>query len=129
MPYMNHVELMGHVGGEVRVKTFDDGGKVADFSLATTEKWKKGDEWQERTTWHNIKSGNKYVADAIEKLEKGDLVLVEGKINTEEWKSKEGEKRSKTVIKADKVHFLRHKNGHGEATQGSGIPDDDDLPF
>jgi single-strand DNA-binding protein len=128
MPYMNHVELMGHVGGEVRVKVFDNGDKVADFGLATTEKWRKGDEWQERTTWHNVK-GNKFAADAIEKLEKGDLVLVEGKINTEEWKTKEGEKRSKTVIKADKVHFLRHKGGHGEATQGSGNPDDPDLPF
>lgn len=128
MPYTNKWFGMGHVGGEVRVKTFDDGGKVADFSLATTEKWRKGDEWQERTTWHNVK-GNKYVADVIEKLERGDLVLVEGVINTEEWQSKDGEKRSKTVIKADKVHFLRHKNGHGEATQGSVKPDDDDLPF
>ena len=129
MPYMNRVELMGHVGGEVRVKEFGSGAKVGEFSLATTEKWKKDGEWQEETTWHNVK-GWKFTADTIEKLEKGDLVLVEGKINTEEWKSKEGEKRSKTVIKADKVHFLRHKNGHGEATRSDdGIPDDPDLPF
>lgn len=127
MPYTNRAFLMGHVGGEVRTKEFGSGAKVADFSLATTEKWKKDGEWQEETTWHNVK-GWRFAADAIEKLEKGDLVLVEGKITSESWE-KDGQKRSKTVIVADKVHFLRHKNGHGEATQGSGSPDDDDLPF
>src|ERR1700683_1882036 len=53
---LNLVQLIGHVGKEPEVKTFQDGGKVANFTLATSEKWKdkQSGEPKERTQWHNI---------------------------------------------------------------------------
>lgn len=128
MPALNRYEVMGHVGREPEIKTFDSGQSVAEFSVATTESWKDKatGEWKEQTEWHNIKAWGRS-ADQAAKLLKGDLVLVAGKHVTEKWE-KDGQPRSKAVLKADRVYFLRHKNPKGDKASDDG-PADDDLPF
>ena len=129
MPSRNFVLLEGHVTRDPESKALPSGDMVVEFGVATSDKWRKDGEWKEKVVWHNIKA-YKYAADAAMKLEKGDLITLTGKIGCDEWNDKEtGKKRTKYYVTANDVHFMRHKNGHGEATQGSGSPDDDDLPF
>lgn len=95
----NSVRLYGNVGKEPEVKTFDNGNKVATFSLATSEKHKnqKG-ELVEETTWHNLVIWGKPV-DIIEKyVNKGDKLSVEGRITNRSYEAKDGTKKYITEI-------------------------------
>jgi single-strand DNA-binding protein len=122
MPYINDVTLMGHLGKDPNVKTLNSGGTIATFSVATTEYWKdkKSGEKKERTTWHLIKwwSDAKY-------LQKGTLVLVKGKLQTDTYE-KEGETKSITYVQANYVAAI----SGGKQTESSrgGYNNDDDWP-
>jgi single-strand DNA-binding protein len=97
---LNKVELIGRLGKDPEVKTLQNGSPVANFSVATSEKWKdkRSGEMQEKTEWHNIVVWNEKTIEFIEKyLNKGDLVRIEGKIQTRSWE-KDGEKKYATEI-------------------------------
>lgn len=129
---VNNTTLIGRSGKDPVIKKFPNDGIVAEFSLATTDKWKnKEGEWQEETQWHNIKATNKYVAARIEKyLKKGMQVYVQGKIKYRSWDDKENVKHYVTEILAEQVHILEKtekKDTTGNEPQTS--DPDDDLPF
>lgn len=145
MPYMNEVRVMGHLGRDPEYRTAGN-SEVANFSLATTRKWKtKGsDEWSEETTWHNIVWWNPYDSQKAA-MKKGGLVLVEGRLQTRNYDDRDGVKRYVTEIVADRVHYLRDANGEGKPQQqrgnapaakpdvmnhdSGGVVPDDDVPF
>lgn len=83
----NECTLIGRLGKDPVVKDFPDGGKVAEFSFATSEKWKtKGGEDMEKTEWHNIKITNKnQAAIAQQYLKKGALVFIKGKMTLRQY--------------------------------------------
>jgi len=105
---INKVILVGHLGRNPEVKSFDNGGKIANFSMATKEIWKdvKGDR-QEHTEWHYVvvrKSSSLTFTELY--LKKGMLVYVEGKLRSRSYKSKTGEERNVLEVLADDVQLL-----------------------
>ncbi len=98
MPNLNKATLIGHLGKDPEIRFLPSGDKVANFSLATTEKWNGKSGQQERTDWHRIAVFGK-PADIVESyLKKGDPVYVEGSIRYDEWTDKDGNKKSATKI-------------------------------
>jgi single-strand DNA-binding protein len=98
---LNKVELIGRLGKDPEVKNLSNGSAVANFSVATSEKWKdkRSGEMQEKTEWHNIVVWNEKTIEFIEKyLNKGDLVRIEGKIQTRSWEDNDGNKKYATEI-------------------------------
>ncbi|HAT76727.1 MAG TPA: single-stranded DNA-binding protein [Flavobacterium sp.] len=103
----NKVQLIGHVGQEPEIKTFDGGKKVANITMATNEVYYKdnGDK-VEKTEWHKVKAWGK-VADIIEKyVTKGKEICIEGKITYSDYLDKNGEKRFVTEIVANDILLL-----------------------
>jgi single-strand DNA-binding protein len=107
---VNKVQLIGRIGQDPEVKQVSDTFKVAKVSLATSEKFKEKDGQQtEKTEWHNLVAFNK-LADLFEKyVNKGDLLYVEGKLQTRSWE-KDGKKFYATEILVNSIDFLQSKN-------------------
>lgn len=108
---MNKVFLIGNVGKDVEFKTFSNGGSVAQFTLATTERGKKlenGEKTPDKTEWHSIKATNKLAEIANNFVKKGDKLFVEGKIITRAYEDK-GEKKYITEIIATEFEMLTPK--------------------
>ncbi len=95
----NSVRLYGNVGKEPEVRTFDNGNKVANFSLATSEKRKdQTGNLVEETTWHNLVVWGKSV-DIIEKyVNKGDRLSIEGRLTNRSYEAKDGTTKYITEI-------------------------------
>jgi single-strand DNA-binding protein len=106
---MNKVILSGFTGKEVEVKTFEDGRKVANVSLATNESYKnKQGERVDKTDWHNLVAWSP-LADVWEKhLKKGSRIEIVGKIETRSYESN-NEKRYVTEIKVNEFNFTGSK--------------------
>lgn len=106
----NKVQLIGHLGNDPEIKTFDGGKTKARFSMATSEVYKndKGEKVTE-TQWHNIVAWNG-TAKIVEKLlKKGNEVVVEGKLTSRSWDDKDGNKRYITEVKANEILLLKSK--------------------
>ena len=141
MASVNKVILIGNLGKDPELKYLNSGRAVAEFSLATNERWKdqEGNQ-QERTEWHNIVLWGRQAELAKEYLTKGRSVYIEGRIQTRSWDDQDGNKRYKTEIVGDRIQFLGSRGdgapspGAGSApatasAQASGGAPDDDLPF
>ena len=109
---LNKVMLIGHLGDEVKIHRFEDGGCVGRFPLATNETYmnKQTNERVSNTEWHNIILRNK-AAEICEKyLSKGDKVYIEGRIKTKKWQDDKGNDRYSTEINCTEFTFLSNKN-------------------
>jgi len=103
----NKVQLIGHVGQEPEIKTFDGGKKVANLTLATNEVYyKENGDKVEKTEWHKVKAWGK-TADIIEKYgTKGKEVAIEGKLTHRSYEDKNGEKRYITEIVVNEILLM-----------------------
>ena len=107
---INKVILVGHLGAKPEGRYTPSGRPTLTFSMATNESWKKQDgEQVEHTEWHSIVVWDKLADFAQEYLYKGQLVSVEGKIQTRRWENKEGVKGKTTEIVASSVTPLEWK--------------------
>ena len=98
---LNKVMLIGNLGRDPEVRTFQNGGKVVNFSIATSERWrdKASGEQRERTQWHNIAVFNEPVGRIAEQyLRKGSKVFVEGQLETRKWQDQSGQDRYTTEV-------------------------------
>ena len=137
---VNKVILVGNVGKDPEYKDFDNGGSVAQFTLATTDrafKTANGTEVPERTEWHNIVLQNGLAKIAKEYVKKGNKLYVEGKIRTRSYEDNNDVKRYVTEVYGYNMEMLSPKKD-GQTTQQGGAPtppppipdqDKDDLPF
>lgn len=116
MSSVNKVLLIGNLGQDPEVRYTDSGTPVGNFSIATTSKFKKGDEWQEQTEWHKIVVWGKTAENCGQYLSKGRQVYIEGRLQTRKWEDKEGVKRYMTEIVASNVVFLGSK-GDGQKSE------------
>ena len=108
MSSVNKAILVGHMGGDPEVRE-TGGGMVANFNVATNEKWTdKQGEKQERTEWHRVVAWGKTADFVGSYLGKGRLVYVEGRIETRKWEN-DGVDRYTTEIVAHKVQALDKK--------------------
>lgn len=151
MGSVNKVILVGNLGRDAEVRYTPGGAAVARFSIATTEVWNdKSGQRQERTEWHNIDLWGKQAESLSEYLVKGKQVYVEGRLQTDEYTDKEGQKRKSTKIRCERVVLLGGGGGRsggggggydrgGESRGGGGGAashddvseplTDDDIPF
>ena len=98
---INKVIIVGNLGKDPEVRTFANGGKVCNFSVATSESWKdkQTGERKEKTEWHNISIYNEGLAGVAEKyLRKGSKVYLEGKLETRKWQDQSGNDRYSTDV-------------------------------
>ena len=104
----NSVRLVGNLGMDPEVKSFDNNRKLARLSIAVNESYKndKGDRVSE-TQWHNIVMWNNQAKLAEDYLKKGDEVVIEGKLSSRSYTDKEGNKRYITEVVANE--FLKLK--------------------
>jgi single-strand DNA-binding protein len=117
---VNKVILIGNLGKDPEVKYTPSGLPVANFSLATNERYKDKDgNWQDRTEWHNIVAWQRLAEIAGEYLKKGRSVYIEGRLQTRSWDDKEsGQKKYRTEIVAQDLVLLGGR-GEGEG-EGAG---------
>jgi len=120
---VNKVMLLGRLGQDVELKHTPAGNAVANFSVATGEKWvdKKGEK-QERTEWHRIVAWGKTAELCNQYIKKGSEVFIEGKLQTRTWDDKEGVKRYTTEIQALSVQFLGKKDESVDAPRPTASP-------
>jgi len=98
---VNKVILVGNLGSDPEVKSFQNGGKVANIRIATSESWKDRNtgEKQERTEWHNVAIFSEGLAIVAERfLRKGSKVYVEGQLRTRKWQDQSGNDRYTTEV-------------------------------
>ena len=106
----NHVVLIGNLGIDPEVTNFENGNRIAKFSMATNETYKKeGGGKTNQTEWHNIVVWGNLVSIVEKYLKKGSEVCVKGKITYRSYQDKEGITRYITEIKADEVLMLGGK--------------------
>ncbi|QND53440.1 single-stranded DNA-binding protein [Phyllobacterium sp. 628] len=126
---LNKVQLIGNLGDDPEIHTFDNGSKVANFSIATSESWKDkaSGEKKERTEWHRIVVWNEGLISVISQyVEKGDKVYVEGELQTRKWQDKDGNDRYSTevVLTGFSAKLLMVSgNGGGRASDQNGNAD------
>ena len=129
---LNKVMLIGHLGDEVKLRYFDNGGCIGRFPLATNESYtnKQTGEQVTNTEWHNLVLRNKAAETCEKYLKKGDKLFVEGRIKTRKWQGEDGNPRYSTEIHVDEFTFL--SNRQKDPSLQESIPpanDEDDLPF
>ncbi len=98
---INKVILIGHLGADPEVKSFQNGGKLANFRLATSESWKdrQSGERKERTEWHNIVINGDGLVGVVERyLKKGSKVYIEGSLRTRKWQDRDGNDKFTTEV-------------------------------
>jgi len=98
---VNKVILIGNLGKDPEVRSSQDGTKIVNFSLATSETWndKASGERKERTEWHRVVVFNERIADVVEKyVRKGSKVYVEGSLQTRKWTDQSGQDKYTTEV-------------------------------
>ncbi|MBN2174743.1 MAG: single-stranded DNA-binding protein [Bacteroidales bacterium] len=106
----NRVQLIGHLGNDPEVKTFDGGRTMAKFSVATNETYKKeGGEKVTETQWHNIVAWNGTAKIAEKLLKKGSEIALEGKLTSRTWDDKDGVRHYITEVVANEILLLKSK--------------------
>lgn len=136
---VNKVILIGNLGRDPEIRTFDNGGKVANLRLATSETWKDKTtgERKERTEWHSVAIfGEGLVRVAEQYLRKGSKIYVEGQLQTRKWQDSEGQDRYSTEVVLQGfggvLTMLDGKNDGGGASpapSSAGGSDPDEIPF
>ncbi len=149
---VNKVILIGNLGRDPEIRSTQDGTRVANLSVATSENWrdKNTGERRERTEWHRVVIFNERLSEIAEKyLRKGSKVYLEGQIQTRKWQDQSGQDKYTTEIVLNRfrgeltmLDSRRDSEGEGEyggatASQGSdssapagaGTDLDDEIPF
>ena len=98
---LNKVMLIGNLGADPEIRSFQNGGKVANLRIATSESWKDKatGERKEKTEWHTVAIFSEGLVSVVERyLKKGSKVFVEGKLQTRKWQDAQGQDRYSTEI-------------------------------
>ncbi|HKX10777.1 MAG TPA: single-stranded DNA-binding protein [Stellaceae bacterium] len=126
---VNKVILVGNVGRDPEIRSTQDGTKVANLSLATSENWrdKNTGERKERTEWHRVVIFNERLADVVEKyVKKGAKLYIEGALQTRKWTDNTGAEKYTTEVVLQRFRgeltMLDSRGGGGGMSAGA--PDD-----
>jgi single-strand DNA-binding protein len=152
---INKVILVGNLGADPEVRSFQNGGKVCNLRLATSETWKDRDsgEKRDRTQWHTVAIFSEGIVRVAEQyLRKGSKVYIEGQLETRKWQDQQGQDRYSTEVvlrpysstmvmldgKRDDQGYGGSDGGYGQQGPsdggsqegyGRGSLDDDEIPF
>src|SRR3990167_2679902 len=112
--YLNKAFVIGNLTRDPEVKSLPSGIQVGTFSVATNRVWKdKNGAKQENTDFHNVVVFGRQAEIVGQYLKKGSSVLVEGRIQTRSWDDKDGAKKYRTEIVADRIQFGPRREGDG----------------
>jgi single-strand DNA-binding protein len=129
---VNKVILVGNIGRDPEIRSTQDGTRIANLSLATSESWRdKGSgERKEKTEWHRVAVFNDRLVDVIEKyVKKGAKLYIEGQLQTRKWTDKEGQERYTTEVVLGRFNGqLTMLDGRSGGEGFSGGQDDDVAP-
>jgi single-strand DNA-binding protein len=131
---LNKVMLIGNLGKDPEVRSFQNGGKVCSFSIATSENWKDKNtgERREKTDWHNISIFNENLVRISEQyLKKGSKVYIEGSLQTRKWQDQSGNDRYTTEVVLQNFNgtlVLLDRAEGGGGQRGGGDYNQDDAP-
>ncbi|TWT47666.1 single-stranded DNA-binding protein [Botrimarina hoheduenensis] len=153
MASYNRVVLVGNLTRDPELRYIPSGAAVSEIGLAVNDRVKKGDQWVDETTFVDVTLWSRTAEVANEYLTKGSSVLIEGRLKLDTWE-KDGQKRSKLRVVADKMQMLSGRSGGGGPSGGGGgshrsrssddaygapsdsysqsgpvAPPDDDIPF
>lgn len=135
---LNQCQFIGNLGADPEVRSFQNGGRVCNFRIAVTDKWKdKSGERQERTEWVSVAVFSEGLIGVIESyLRKGSKVFIQGSQQTRKWQDQSGNDRYSTecVLRGfgDKLVMLDGKENSNSGRQDShrnADPLDDDISF
>ena len=139
MASFNQITLLGNVGN-LEVKTFSNGGKIVEASLATGKRWKDRNGTQhEETQWHRLIISGALADTAERYIQKGDPLFVQGEMTYRQWERREGEKRTSPEVRVLSLQLMP-KQDKGQVSQAAapapapmtgfgGDDNDEDLPF
>lgn len=134
---VNKVIIIGNLGADPEVRSTTDGTKVANFSVATSDRWKDKatGEQRERTEWHKIVVFNEHLAKITEQyLRKGQTVYIEGQLQTRKWTDQNGVDKYNTEIILQRYRGeltmlgSRNNSGEGQMATGSDNYGQDSMP-
>ncbi len=116
MASVNKVIIVGNLGRDPEVRTFPSGDRVANVTIATTDKWKdkQTGEMREATEWHRVVFNGRLAEIAEQYLRKGSQVYVEGSLRTRKWTDQSGVEKYSTEIRADQMQMLGSRQGMGQ---------------
>jgi single-strand DNA-binding protein len=133
MKTVNRVTLLGNVGKNPEVRAAPSGSIIANFSIATTDRYKDkaSGEWKESTDWTNVASFGKLAEIVRDYVHKGSPLYVEGKLRTRSYE-KDGQKQYRTEVIADNIVLLgsgKPSERAVEAVEQEAEQDDLSIPF
>jgi single-strand DNA-binding protein len=115
---LNRATIIGHMTRDPELRSTPNGQSVANFSVATNRRWTSREgEQQEETEFHDVVSWGKLAEIADQILSKGNLVYIEGRLQTRSWEAQDGSKRQRTEIVADNIINLERRES-GNVDQG-----------
>jgi single-strand DNA-binding protein len=127
---VNKVILIGNLGADPEIRSFQNGGRVANLRIATSENWKDRNtgERQERTEWHTVAIFSEGLVGVVERfLKKGSKVYVEGQLRTRKWQDQQGQDRYSTEVVLQGpgavLTMLDGPQGGGAGRSGGGFDD------
>jgi single-strand DNA-binding protein len=130
---VNKVIIIGNLGRDPESRSFQNGGKVVNLRIATSETWKDKStgERKERTEWHTVAVFNEGLANVAERfLRKGSKVYIEGQLQTRKWQDQQGQDRYSTEVVLqgfNSVLTMLDGSGGAEGGRGAGRAPADDL--
>lgn len=128
MPSLNRVMLIGHLGKDPEMRTTQTGKAVANFSIATNEKYGE----TESTSWHKIVVWGKLAEVCGKYLGKGQAVYLEGRLQYRQWKDRDGASRESTEVVANHMVMLgagKKQEGGQEQEEMGQEQNEDQVPF
>jgi single-strand DNA-binding protein len=127
--YLNKALIFGNLTRDPELRAMPSGMNVVNFSVATNRVFKDRDgKKQEQTDFHNIVVFGRQADTVNQYLKKGSSVMIEGRIQTRSWDGKDGEKKYRTEIVADRVQFGPRGSGGGGGARSSGATHDEQQP-
>jgi single-strand DNA-binding protein len=119
---VNKVILLGNVGKDPDIKVLPSGQPVANFGLATSERYKdQQGNWQDRTEWHNLTAYGKLAEIIRDYVKKGNKIYAEGRLTTRSWDDKEsGKKVYRTEVVVADISLLSGRGEDGGQGSSSG---------
>ncbi|MBU0515052.1 MAG: single-stranded DNA-binding protein [Proteobacteria bacterium] len=123
MAGVNKVILVGNLGRDPEIRYTTDGRAIANFTLATSERFKDKDgEWQERTEWHRVVFFGRTAEVCGEYLHKGKQVYVEGRLQTRKWEDRDGNERYTTEVVGQVMQMLGRVGDDSQEGRGGPGP-------
>lgn len=121
MASVNKVILIGRLGNQPELRYTSSNKAVTELRLATTDTWNdQAGNRQEKTEWHSVVVWGKTAENCERYLAKGREVYIEGRLQTRDYQDKDGQKRYKTEVVADRVQFIGGAKGEGDRAGGGG---------